>query len=262
MNDTVTEPAALDDNMPPESEAEQNTEQPIETEQVESPEVTATSDTEVSSVIEIDEKQRALNKLAFEKREEKRRADDLERRLKEIEAKVPKQQPTVESAPKLEDFDFDEEAHRTALIQFEVKKEAKAIVDGQNERQAQQRQQGIQADFNANVVKLTEKAPDYADTVAQLPQLPNETLNAIMESDNGPQLAYYLGKHLDVADQIASASPMMAAMTLGQISAQLANAKPNIKLSAAPEPVEPVNSSGSLSKSQDEMSMDEIYAID
>ena len=69
---TDEDQAALDENMPPESEAEKQEAQDLEN--VDSPEATATSDTEVSGeesqIVEIDEKQKALNKLAFEKSEQ------------------------------------------------------------------------------------------------------------------------------------------------------------------------------------------------
>ena len=83
-----------------------------------------------------------------------------------------------------------------------------------------------------------------------------------MQSEKGPQIAHYLGKHLDVADVIATASPMVAAMKLGEISAQLSNTKPTKQPSAAPDPIEPVKAGGKLNKNAEDMSMDEIYAID
>ena len=49
-------------------------------------------------------------------------------------------------------------------------------------------------------------------------------------------------------------------MELGKISANL-TAKPNIKLSAAPEPIAPISSGGALNKDVGEMSMEEIYGL-
>jgi len=48
-------------------------------------------------------------------------------------------------------------------------------------------------------------------------------------------------------------------MKLGQISASLGSKKTETKTSAAPDPIEPVGSSGSLNKPVEEMSMEEIY---
>jgi hypothetical protein len=61
-----------------------------------------------------------------------------------------------------------------------------------------------------------------------------------------------------MADKLATMSPQQAMMELGRISANM-SAQPNIKLSAAPDPIVPISSGGSLSKDLGEMSMDEIY---
>ena len=251
--------AALDDNMPLTEEVETV----VDTEVI--AESTATPDAEVSGdepqVIEIDEKQKALNKLAFEKREEKRHNKALEQKIAELEAKIPQAPVQVDSEPTLEQFDYDDQAYNAAMIKHQVKQETQAILKQQEQRESVAAQQRTQAEFNAKVTKLAETAPDYTEVVGQLPELPSDTLGAIMQSDNGPQLAYYLGNHLDVADNIASLPPMQAAIQLGVISSQLANAKPVIKLSAAPEPIEPVNASGSVTKDMDDMTMDEIMAL-
>jgi len=54
---------------------------------------------------------------------------------------------------------------------------------------------------------------------------------------------------------------MAAAMQLGAISARLGAVKPNIAPSAAPEPIEPISSGGSVSKDIGDMSMEEIYGL-
>jgi hypothetical protein len=67
-----------------------------------------------------------------------------------------------------------------------------------------------------------------------------------MTMPNGAEVAYFLGQHLDVADEIATANPMMAAMRLGEIRAQLANGKPKPKPSAAPDPIAPISAGGKI----------------
>lgn len=245
---TDEDQAARDENMPPSDIDE--TIKPVD-------EDTATSDSEIPEGI--DEKQKVLNQLAFEKREEKRHRIALEEEVAQLKAQIPKPAKQEEVAPKLEDFDFDEHKHNDALIDFKVNQKAKELAVEQEEQQAAQNQQALQKSFNDNVRKLSETTPDYEESIGKLPVFPGDTLNAIMQSENGPQLAYYLGKHLDIADKIASENPMMAAMSLGRISARLESVKPEPKQSAAPEPIEPVNTSGSLNKSQEDMTMDEIY---
>jgi len=144
------------------------------------------------------------------------------------------------------------------LIDYKVNLKADQIQQQQAKARVQQESQQRAEGFNLKVAEFTEKAPDYEEVVGNIPQLPNDTLNAIMQNDKGVELAYYLGKHLDVADEIATADPMVAAMKLGQISAQL-TATTKTVTSAAPEPIEPVGSGGVSNKAAEEMSMEEIY---
>jgi hypothetical protein len=88
------------------------------------------------------------------------------------------------------------------------------------------------------------KEEDYQETIALIPPLPKDTLQTLMQAENGPKLAYYLGKHLDVADEISRLPPTIAAMRLGEISVHLSNKNPTTKPSAAPDPINPINSGG------------------
>jgi hypothetical protein len=70
-------------------------------------------------------------------------------------------------------------------------------------------------------------------------------------------MVYHLGSNLEKADAIANMTPAMAIMELGKLSTQL-KAKPEIKTSAAPDPIEPVKAGSSLSSNiDDDMPIDE-----
>lgn len=258
MKDEVQ--AAQDDNMPP-----------LDTETVEEKaevvtDDTATSETakEESQETEITPEQKALNKLAFEKREEKRQRIAAQEELDKLKAQIPAQ-TEVKNEPRLEDYDYDDAAFQAALIDYKVglkvSEGLKTVEQRQIEKKALESQQVTQQSFNAKVAELTKTVPNYAENVGNLPDFPSETLNTIMQMDNGPEVANYLGLHANIADEIAGISPIQAAVKLGQISTQLSTLKPEVKTSAAPEPIEPVSASGSLNKSYDDMSMEEIYNL-
>ena len=257
----MIEQAAQDPNMPPLDEPEVKTptaETPKEEGQAET--ATAPVEKEGSFVQTDSEKVQArINKITAEKYAEKRRADENEKALNELKAQQPSQPIQSGQEPKLEDFDYDESAHTSALIDYRVNLKAEQIQQQQQQAQSQAQARQASDSFNTKVATFAEKATDYEQVVANIPQLPEETLNAVMQSDKGPELAYYLGKHLDIADEIATASPMAAAMKLGQISAQLTATTKTVNTSAAPEPIEPIESGGSLSKKTEDMSMEEIY---
>jgi len=214
----------------------------------ESPEVTAASDSEVST--EVDEKQLALNKIAFEKREEKRQRIALEKELEALKAQTKQAEPVKELT--LEAFDYDEQAYNAALIKNEVNKGVEAIKQQQVSEQAAIKQAEIQTKFNAKVTEFKKKATDYDRHVVNLPEFEQDTLNTILQMDDGPEVALYLAKHADIADQVASMSPTSAALTLGKISSQLASAKPKPKPSAAPDPIDPISNGGAATSQKDD----------
>ena len=189
--------------------------------------------------------QKRINKVTADKFAEKRRADELARQLEEIQQSTP-QTPST-GAPKLEDFDYDESKHQDALIDYKVNLKAQEITQQGQQAQIDQQRAQNQNVFDAKVETFTADAPDYQDVIGRIPPLAQETLDAIVQSEDGPKIAYYLGQHLDIADEIASMPPVLAAMKLGAISAQLSADKPTIKKSAAPDPIEQVTSGGTIS---------------
>jgi glyoxylate carboligase len=90
----------------------------------EAPEATASPDTEATSetaqVIEIDDNQKAINKLAFEKREEKRLRKAAEDRIRELEASqaLPQavEKPTM---PTQAEYDYDDDKYNAAMDEYQ-----------------------------------------------------------------------------------------------------------------------------------------------
>ena len=199
--------------------------------------------------------QKRINKITADKYAEKRRADELQAKL---DAQVSK--PVLPAdAPQLEDFDYDDGKHQEALIQYEVKKALETQQVATTQQQAEQARQKVANDFNSKEAEYLAKHPEYSDEVANLPIFNQDTLNAIYEL--GPQVSHYLAKHLDVSNEVASASPTMAAVILGQISMGLTADTKQVKPTTAPEPVKTIAGGASVTKSQEDMSMDEIMAL-
>lgn len=213
-----------------------------------------------------------INELTREKHEERRareaaeaRAADLERRLAALErGEKPQQPPAQQQAdgrPKLEDFDFDAEAHAEAVAewkfnQLEQQREAK--------KQAEQRQATLAEKESAFIAEN----PDYYE-VARAPHVPitQEMAEVILQADNPPAIAYYLGKNLSEAAEISRMSPLAQARAIGRIEMQLAAPRtpaaptpPPTPVSKAPAPVTPLKATTPASKPLDEMSMEEYVA--
>lgn len=264
----MSENAALteDSNMPPldapapEVVVEASTEAPATPEPVETP-----------AEPKEDGVQKRINKITADKYtelrradSEKKRADDAERQLREMQVQKPQE---ATGKPRLEDFDYDDAAFNAASIKYEVGQATQTIIKQQEATQLAQtqeterlRQTKVQQTFNERADKFKEKATDYVEAMGRIPDLPLDVRNAVLEAENGPELAYYLSQHLDVADQMITGSLSSALMQLGTISATLSTTNPNTKTSAAPDPITPITSGSSLAnKDHSEMSMEEIY---
>jgi len=178
----------------------------------------------------------------------------LQAKLDLIEANKPKlEQPT------LEQHDYDEDSFNQASVAFQVQEQVKAELTTQK---AQQEQNNQQAAAQEALGKFNERAEalgkdDFDVKAKAIPELPDGVANAIMSLENGAEMVYHLGSNLDKADALSSMTPMAAMMELGKISASM-SVKPEIKTSAAPDPIEPVTAGSALSdKMDDEMSIDD-----
>lgn len=259
----MTEQAALEEQLSPVED------EPVITDELEAGAETpaesapATVDPDYIPPEEMTEKfQAKVNKQTARYYAEKRQKDALAEENARLKAQIPQAASTVATGePKLEDFDYDDTAYQAALVQHHV---AVALAEDR-QKQAQQAQVSAQETtfntFQQKVAEFTKQAPDFHEVTGLVPDLQPETLEAVMQHEKAPEIAYYLGKHLDVADQIVQMTPIQAAIKLGEISAQLTATPKTVKTSAAPEPVNPIVGGGSISKAQEDMTIEELEAL-
>ena len=199
--------------------------------------------------------QKRIDKVTADKYAEKRRADDLQKKIDAYEAK-PKE--TLKE-PTLADHDYDEDAHEQASIKYKIDLGVQNTLAAQQAdakaEQQQTAQAKVQGDFNDRISALGKE--DFAAKADLIPTLPNGVADALMQAEDGAAMIYHLGSNPSKADAISQMSPSMAIMELGKLSTQLST-KPETKLSAAPDPIEPVKAGSSLSSAvDDDMSMDD-----
>lgn len=120
--------------------------------------------------------------------------------------------------------------------------------------------------YQERVSTALDAMPDYHEVVGGS-DVPTEAhvLEAILDSEQGPQLAYHLAKHPDVAQRLNEMTPVQAAREIGRLEAQLAQPKtetpPPKRTTNAPPPINPVRgSNGQFTKSPEQMSDAEWYA--
>ena len=186
--------------------------------------------------------QKRINKEVGKTYKEKRRADAAEAELQKLRSETP---VTVSKAPTLEEFDHDEEKFNTASIKHQVSEAVKA--ERQLLNTEAQQATAVQAGQAYDKLVTDFGKEDFHEVAGNIPVLDPSLVQELMSTKEGVEMIYHLGNHLDLASDIANMTPLQAMGELGRISANMST-KPDVKLSAAPDPIEPLNSGGSLSK--------------
>lgn len=205
--------------------------------------------------------QKRIDRAVRQKYEAEARAKMLEERVAAMEARqfAPQQQRQVDTGePTIDKFDnFDE--YVRAVADYRAEKKIEATLTEREKRQAAEREAAERkktADsWQKRIAAATAEMPDFEEVLASsdVPMTP-PMQQAIMESDVGTKLAYYLATHPDEAEHIAGMSPIGAIRTLGRIEERLANAKPEVKTTNAPPPIKPVGAKVAVTKDPGKMS--------
>lgn len=140
----------------------------------------------------------------------------------------------------LADFNFDEVAYR----KYEREQLATTAVQAAERKLRAEDQQREEQRLAASYVK---RAKDFAkehtdyNEVAHTAPISDTVAKMLVRSEQGPELAYYLGKNPDIAAEISRLPESAASFELGGIAFRLktereAAAKAKLKVSAAPPP--------------------------
>jgi hypothetical protein len=151
-----------------------------------------------------------------------------------------------------------QEFERRASEREEAAKAATAAAEQQRQQEA------IQAEWQKKRAQAVTRHTDYAE-VAERADLPitMAMAHAIMQSDVGPEIAYWLGAHPEEAARISgfSDNPVRTVLEIGRIEATLAQ-QPRVETPKAPPPINPlVPSNGSaVARDISEMTTEEYAA--
>lgn len=237
---------------------------------------------ETETVVEAEEQekkepwyQRRINELTRDKHEARRQAERLEQVLEQqkellarLSSKETPQQPTFEP-PNADDYiggQFDPRYLQDMMTytRESAKLEAVQAVKQEHEQRQQYEQQIAQQQRLETAEAATRaKYSDYDGVIEQITSDPRLAQNPIIRQallglDNGPEIAYALGKNLDVAYEIANMNPIQAGMRL----AEVINRAPR-RTSNAPTPIKPISAVGGTpgnAKDYSEMSTSEYIA--
>ena len=109
------------------------------------------------------------------------------------------------------------------------------------QQQYQQQQQELLGSYHDKEEAARDKYEDF-EQVAYNPKLPITDVMAqtIQASDNGPDIAYYLGTNPKEAARIYALPPFLQAKEIGRLEAKIASEPVTKQTSRAPAPISPV----------------------
>ena len=199
--------------------------------------------------------QKRINTLTRRNHELEDRLADLETRLAKPAAAVSGEATPSKPKPSPDKFTTYEE-YVEALADWKAEERFAKAKEAEAKSVQEQRQKETFQTYNQKTVEAKEKFEDWEEVVGQPNiQIPMVAQVAIIESENGPEIAYYLGKHPEVRERLLELnefSQSRVVMEIGLISAHLAGEaeavspkpKPGTKAAA---PIKPVGGSSTKS---------------
>lgn len=162
--------------------------------------------------------------------------------LRELQEMRQKSQPAQEplTAPKLENFS-DVAEYEKAVSEYHKQQARQEFEREHREAQSRQQREALANNWREQVDRGASKYDDFDEVVGDIKPTTPWAI-AIMNADNGDEIAYYLGTHEKEVQKIVRLDPINQMLAIGRLSHQL-TLKPEApkKPSAAPPPIQPVS---------------------
>lgn len=243
-DDTNTSSAPVDEN-------QQGVQSEAQTTQAE-------TDTAEQNTGEVQPEESKPKRRGFQKRidELTRRNYELQRELERLRAAAggeKREAPSNDERPDPSKYNSLEE-YLDALSDWKVRQHLKQLHEQEARRRAETeasiRMAELTARFDEAADRVRERIKDFDEVVfgADYPVTP-PMFEAIMASEIGPEIAYYLGTHPREAARIARLDPINVAREIGKLEAKIAAQSSNPskpgKPSSAPPPIKPLDGASS-----------------
>lgn len=162
--------------------------------------------------------------LAGDKRRFRAENETLRERLFRLEKVVGGEEDTTAKPqggekPRQEDF-TDYDTFNEALTDWKVDEKFRSREERQNEAKIAEERDSVNLAYRKRIDEAKERYQDYEAVVLRedLPITPIMA-DAIMHSDLGAEVSYYLGKNQKEAERIAQLPPLMSVKELGRLEA-------------------------------------------
>lgn len=185
----------------------------------------------------IEAENRRLEEARARLLETRRLRQETERQIGET-TQTGQQNTEVIGEPTIDQYE-DYDKFIVAKAKYEIEQEQQQKAQVYREQQRRMKYQESLQTFHQRADSVREKHKDY-DEVLQRAYIPEGSAieQAILSSDKGPDIAYYLGNNPAEAQRIASLNPVQAVFELAEIKAKI-SAPP--KPSNAPDPIPPID---------------------
>lgn len=207
--------------------------------------------------------QKRIDRAVREKYEAQAEAKMLKERLDRIEQNINQQQrvanPIDNSEPRIDNFD-DFDKYVAAKAEWIASKKINETLQERERRIAEERVSTAHAktvdSWNQRLAEATAEMPDFTEVIESSDVPMSDFMrDAIIDSDLGPKVAYWLANNPDEAKKIASMSPLATVKAIGRIEERLeSQAKAPKKPTGAPAPLKPVGGKASVQKDPGQMS--------
>lgn len=207
--------------------------------------------------------QKRIDRAVREKYEAQAEAKLLKERLDRIEQNLQQNHQPARgidnSEPKIENFD-DFDKYVAAKAEWIASKKINETLQERERRIAEERVSTAHAktvdSWNQRLAEATAELPDFEEVLSSSDVPMSDFMrDAIIDSDLGPKVAYWLANNPDEAKKIASMSPLATIKAIGRIEERLeSQAKAPKKPTGAPAPLKPVGGKASVQKDPGQMS--------
>lgn len=204
-----------------------------------------------------------INELTAHRRTAERERDELQERLQALEARLSETKPQAQQELAAQDFEtYDQYVAAIAERQAAtvIQRQLQELQQREEQNRQHARQQEVQTALMSKMETAAERYDDFAEVVTDPnTQITTTMVEALAETENAGDIAYFLGKNPDKARVIASLSPLAQAREIGRLDERLGAQQKSVK---KPAPVTaPVRGEGGrFVKDESKMTDAEYYA--
>lgn len=212
--------------------------------------------------------QKKIEKLSTTLEQERAEKEAALAELARYRAGEPSKKPdNANGEPKEDDFETYGE-YVKAQARFEARQEFKTQQEqerkSQGEKQVRETYQAKIGDYRQKAAEYAQTQPDFDERVSEYMgsgYVTQEVEAAVIDSDMGPQVAYYLATHPEEAMALDGKGIVAINKAIGKIEAKLEGQKSSpVRTTKAPPPIDPVKNQASTSKRPEDMTQREYEA--